>query len=146
MAKYKSPYQKQIDEITNSILNREQFSYNMNADAIYKIYKDQYTTQGQYDMRNVMGDMAGNTGGYASSAAITGGETAYQQNLTELNNKVPELYDKALDKYNAEGNDMYQRYNLLNSLEQFNYTKYRNKVQDSQSDRSYELQKKAYGL
>lgn len=149
MAKKKNAlkqYEQQVQDITNSILNREDFSYNMNADALYEMYKDQYMQQGQFDMRNAMGESAGNTGGYVSSAGITAGNSAYQANLTELNNKVPELYQKALDKYNNEGNDLYNQFGLLNTLQHFEYQKTRDKVLDKQNDRSYKLQKMAYGL
>lgn len=146
MADYKSKYKKNIDNITKSILNRDNFSYNMNADALYNMYKDQYMQQGNYDMRNAMGESAGMTGGMVSSAGITAGESAYQQDLNALNDKVPELYERALSKYNYETTDLQNKYNLLNQMDQFKYQQYRDKIADKQADRNYELQKMQMGL
>ena len=36
-------YGQQIDDALNKILNREPFSYNLNADPLYNQYKDQYS-------------------------------------------------------------------------------------------------------
>ena len=44
---YKSQYGEQIDAILNDILNREEFSYNMNADPLYQQYKEQNGQNGE---------------------------------------------------------------------------------------------------
>ena len=44
---YQSPWQSQISEMMDKILNREPFSYNLNADPLYNQYKDQYMRGGK---------------------------------------------------------------------------------------------------
>ena len=44
---YQSAWQEQLTDTVGRILNREKFSYDVNADALYKQYKDRYTQQGR---------------------------------------------------------------------------------------------------
>lgn len=146
MAKYKSPYAKQMQTITSGILDRPAFAYDMNADAIYDIYKQQYMSQGDYAARDTMADMAGMTGGMVSSAAVNAGNSAYQGQMSALNAKVPELYQSALQKYNAETSDLYSRFNLLYQLDNQGYQRFRDGVTDAYNDKMFNFQKKKAGL
>ena len=64
---YTSPWQSQLNDIIDKIMNREKFSYDLNGDALYQQYKDQYTTQGKLAMMDTMGQAAAMTGGYGNS-------------------------------------------------------------------------------
>jgi hypothetical protein len=99
----------------NKILNREKFSYDLNGDALYQQYKDKYMQQGKMAMQDTMGQAAAMTGGYGNSYAATAGNQAYQAHLENLNDIVPELYQMAYDKYNQEGQDLYNQFGLLSS-------------------------------
>lgn len=143
---YKSKYEKQINNVTNKLLKRKKFSYNMNSDSLYNMYKDYYMMQGGYDMRDAMADASGMTGGYASSAAVTAGNQAYQSNLSALNQKAQDTYQFALDKYNQETTELNNRWSILNTLDNQAYTRYRDTVSDSYADKNYELQRAKYGL
>ena len=127
---YQSQWQASLDEIMNKILNREEFSYDLNADALYQQYKDQYTMQGQQAMMDTMGQAQAMTGGYGSSYAQSVGQQAYQGYMQQLNNMVPELYQLALDRYNQEGQDMYNQYGLIADRENQDYGRYRDSVAD----------------
>jgi peptidoglycan hydrolase-like protein with peptidoglycan-binding domain len=107
--------QAQLDAIMNSILNREKFTYNFNEDAFYQQYKDKYMKQGKMASADVMGQAAAMTGGYGNSYAATAGNQAYQASLENLNDIIPELYQMAYDKYNQEGQDLFNQYGLLES-------------------------------
>lgn len=121
---YVSQWQPQIDNLVNEILNRKDFSYDVNADALYQQYKDRYVDLGQQAMMDTMGQAASLTGGYGNSAAQIAGQQAYQGYLKGLTDKIPELYQLALDRYNQQGQDMYQRYGLLNTQEQNSYNQW----------------------
>lgn len=131
---YQSAWQDQLNEIMGKILNREDFTYDLNGDALYQQYKDQYTTQGKMAMMDTMGQAAAMTGGYGNSYAQSVGQQAYQGHLQQLNDKVPELYQLALDKYNQEGQDLYNQYSLIGSQEEQDYGRYRDTVSDWQSE------------
>ena len=127
---YTSPWQTQLDETLNKILNREKFSYDLNGDALYQQYKDQYMLQGQQAMMDTMGQAAALTGGYGNSYAQTAGQQTYQGYLQQLNDRVPELYQLALDQYNQEGQDLYNQYGLYADREEQDYGRYRDTVSD----------------
>lgn len=131
---FKYANQEQLDAIMNSILNREQFSYNFNEDAFYQMYKDKFMKQGKMASADVMGQAAAMTGGYGNSYAATVGNQAYQASLEQLNDVIPELYQMAYDRYNQEGQDLYNKYGLLNSDYERAYGQHQdeyNKLMDS---------------
>ncbi len=127
---YTSPWQTQLNDAINKIMNREKFSYDLNGDALYQQYKDQYINQGKMAMMDTMGQAAAMTGGYGNSYAQSVGQQAYQSSLQQLNDKIPELYQLALNKYQMEGDDLYNQYSLLSAQDQQAYGKYRDTVSD----------------
>ncbi len=127
---YQSQWQTQLDDTLNKILNREKFSYDLNGDALYQQYKDQYMLQGQQAMMDTMGQAQAMTGGYGNSYAQTVGQQTYQGYLQQLNDRVPELYQLALNQYNREGEDLYNQYGLYADRENLDYGRYRDTVSD----------------
>lgn len=136
-AAYESAYQDKIDSITNQYLNRDKFSYDFNADALYKQYNDNYKKQAAMGMQNTMAQAAAQTGGYGNSYAATAGNLAYQNEMSNLNNIIPELYQQAYGRYQDEGNEMLNKVNLLQAQEDSAYNRHRDGVADWQTDRSY---------
>ena len=127
---YQSSYSDQIQAILDQIMNREKFSYDLNGDALYKQYRDQYAQMGNMAMMDTMGQAAAMTGGYGNSYAQSAGQQAYQGYLQQLNEVVPELYGMALDQYNREGQNMLDQYALLAGQEEQDYGRYRDAVSD----------------
>jgi hypothetical protein len=99
---YTSKYADTIAALADKIANRKEFSYDFNADPLYQNYKDQYTRQAQLGQANAMGQAAALTGGYGNSYAATAGNLAYQENMSHLNDVIPELYNAAMNKYNQD--------------------------------------------
>lgn len=132
-----SQFQNSLQETIDKIMNREKFSYDLNGDALYQQYKDQYTTQGQMAMMDTMGQAAALTGGYGNSYASTAGNQAYQGHLQQLNNKIPELYQLALNQYNQEGQDLYNQYALIGDQADRAYRADRDAVSDWNAERDY---------
>ena len=131
---YQSQWQTQLDDAINKILNREKFSYDLNGDALYQQYKNQYQMQGQKAMMDTMGQASALTGGYGNSYAQTAGQQAYQGHLQQLNDKIPELYQLALNKYQTEGQDMYDKYSLLAGQENQDYGRYQDQLGNWQTE------------
>ena len=127
---YQSAWQTQLNDIIQKIQNREKFSYDLNGDMLYQQYKDQYTTQGKMAMMDTMGQAAAMTGGYGNSYAQSVGQQAYQGYLQQLNDRVPELYQLALNQYNTEGQAMYDQASLIAGMENQDYGRYRDQVAD----------------
>ena len=54
-------------EALDAYMNRPDFQYDANGDALYRHYKDQYTELGKRAMQDTMGQAAALTGGDGSS-------------------------------------------------------------------------------
>ena len=134
---YISQYASQIQAIMDQYLNRDKFSYDLNSDALYQQYADQYQLMGQQAMMDTMGQAQAMTGGYGNSYAQSAGQQAYQGYLQKLNEVVPELYQMAYDRYNQEGQDMLNKYGMLASQDELEYGRYRDKVGDYYTDLDY---------
>lgn len=134
---YQSQYQGQLESLYNQVMNRDPFKFDLNGDALYNQYRDQYTMLGQQAMMDTMGQAAAMTGGYGNSYAQTAGQQAYQGYLQQLNNIVPELYQMAWDRYNQEGNALRENLALTQSLEDSAYGRYRDEVSDWNNERGF---------
>ena len=154
---YSGTYDGQLQELYNQIVNRDKFKYDLNADALYQQYKDQYINQGQLAMMDTMGQAAALTGGYGSSYGQSVGQQTYQQYLQGLNDKIPELYGLALDQYNQEGQQLQNQYAMLGDLRDEEYGRYQDALTeywrnldylqgqaDSEYNRGYENWYNAY--
>lgn len=118
---YTSRWQPQIDTTVNTILERKPFQYDVNGDALWQQYKDRYVDLGRKAMMDTMGQAAQLTGGYGNSAAQMAGQQAYQGYLQGLTDKIPELAQLAQQRYNQQGQDLYQQYGLLRGEDQWGY-------------------------
>lgn len=136
-ADYQSKYMGLADEVMNNYLNREDFSYDLNGDALYQQYKDKYVTQGKMAMQDTMAQAAAMTGGYGNSYAANVGNQAYQASLQNLNDIVPELYQMAYSKYQQEGQNMLNQYGMLVDRDNIDYGRYRDTVSDWNAERDY---------
>lgn len=134
---YQSQWQSQLDELMNSIMNRDKFSYDLNGDALYQQYKDKYIQQGKLAMGDAIGQASAMTGGYGNSYAQSVGQQQYQAQLNNLNDIVPELYQMALNRYNQEGQDLYNQYGMVMDRENTDYGRYRDTVSDFLTERDY---------
>lgn len=134
---FTSKYQPTIDNLYNQLINRGKFSYDFNVDPMYRMYRDQYTTQGKQAMENAIGRASQMTGGYGNSYAQTAGQQIYQQYLQNLNDAIPTLRDQAYQEWKAEADDMKDRLNLANTMYQNEYGQYRDKLSDYRDERDY---------
>lgn len=136
-----SKWQGRLDGVIDKILNRDKFSFDLNGDAFHRQYKDQYTRQGKMAMMDTMGQAAALTGGYGSTYAQNVGQQAYQGYLQGLNDRIPELYQLALDTYDREGNNLLNQYGMLADLDNQEYSRGRDAVADQQWQQSFDYGK-----
>lgn len=131
---YQSRWDAELDSLYDQITNRKPFQYDLNQDALYQQYKEQYQRLGRTAMQDTMGQAASLTGGYGSTYAEQVGQQTYNAYLQSLNDIVPELYDRAYGRYQDEGQDLYNRYGLVEGRESMDYSKYRDTVSDYYND------------
>lgn len=106
------PYVDQLNSLYDQIMNRKPFQYDLNGDLLYRQMADRYTQLGQQAMRDTMGQATALTGGYGNSYASQAGNQAYQQYLTALNDNIPQLWDRAYQVYQGQGDRLMQQYQL----------------------------------
>ena len=131
---YQSQWQGQLQDTIAQILNRDKFSYDLNQDALYEQYKNQYINQGRMAMIDTMGQAAQLTGGYGNSYAQSVGQQAYQGYLQEMNDIIPDLYQLALNQYQMEGDALRDRYTMLGAQEEQEYGRHRDEMSDWQTE------------
>ena len=131
---YQSRWDAELDSLYDQITNRKPFQYDLNQDALYQQYKEQYQRLGRTAMQDTMGQAASLTGGYGSTYAEQVGQQTYNAYLQSLNDIVPELHDRAYGRYQDEGQDLYNRYGLVSDRESMDYSKYRDTVSDYYND------------
>lgn len=129
-------YGQSLKDTLDKINNREKFTYDLNADMLYNQYKDQYINAGKLAMADTMGQAAALTGGYGNSYAATVGNQAYQSYLQQLNNKVPELYQLAYNRYQQEGQDLKDQYSLYGDMYNREYAENQDAYNKWNADRS----------
>lgn len=121
---YSSPYEHQLGSALSQINNRKKFEYDLNEDALYKQYADNYKLLGQQAMQDTMASAATLTGGYGSSYATTAGQQAYNSYLNQLNDIVPTLYQQAKSNYDTDTQNLYNKANLYQGLESEAYNRF----------------------
>lgn len=134
---FSSNYTQSLNNLYNQIMNRPGFQYNMNNDALYGAYKDQYVAQGKQAMKDTIAQGAALTGGYQNSYANTAGNQAYQTYLQRLNEIVPTLQQNAYAMYQDETSQLYNKANLTRDLYNQDYQQYRDRKSDYYADRDY---------
>lgn len=138
---YNSKYSDEIEGLLTDILNREKFSYNLNADPLYEQYREQYTKNGKKAMEDTVGEAASLTGGYLNSYALSAGQQAYDEYLSGLNDVALDLRDRAFEEYTYEGDKLLEDVTLLRSLDGDDYEKYLNQLERYYKDGEYLLDK-----
>lgn len=134
---YKATYDAQLQDVYDQIVNRDKFSYDVNADSLYSQYAEQYARQGEMAMEDTMARAMAATGGYGSSYAQTVGQQTYNNYLQQLNDIVPQLYDRALAEYNAEGDRLLNQYAMLGDMADTEYGRYQDALNNYWQNISY---------
>lgn len=130
-------YQEQISQILGNITNRDPFEYNMNKDPLYQQYRDQYIREGQRAMKDTMAQSAALTGGYGSTYGAIAAQQGYDNYLTQLNDRVPQLEQQAYGKYADNLQDMYNQLGAYQSEENRLYGQYMDALGQFNTDRDY---------
>lgn len=134
---YQSRYDTQAKSLYDQLQNRESFRYDIDADALYRQYRDQYTALGRKAMEDTMGRAQAMTGGYANSYAQTAGQQAYENYLGKLADAIPELYSQALERYQQEGSDLEEKYQRTLAMGEQDYDRHKDALDSYRKDLSY---------
>lgn len=137
---FSSQYTDEINTILDGILNRKEFSYgseDLMNDSLYQMYRDNYMRQGDLAMRDTMGNAAALTGGYGSTYAQAAGQQAYDNYLANLNDMALQFADRAYQRYQDDTADRYNQLSSVMGLDNTDYSRYRDTVDDYYKDLNY---------
>ena len=134
---YKSAYSTMINDLVNKAINREAFQYDPATDAAYQSYAKQYARLGDEAARDTLADVSANTGGLASSYAVTAAQQARNKYNEALTDKIPALMEAAYDKYRNEYNDTLAGIGTLQGLDDSAYNRFSTDRSFNESVRQY---------
>ena len=135
---YTSKYQGTIDSLIDSILNREEFNVDdVYGSDLYENYRQRYMQQGQKAMRDTIGQASQMTGGYGSTYAQAVGQQAYDNYMSQLEDKTLDIYDRVYNQYLQEGQELYNQLGMVNNQDSIEYGRYRDSVNDYYNDLNY---------
>lgn len=131
---FSSGFEAELDSLYKQIKDRKPFTYNMDADALYQQYAEQYKRQGKQAMKDTIGQASAMTGGYGNSYAETAGYQAYSQYLDQLNDRAMDFYQLAQNRYDKEGDRLNDLYGMAKGRYDTDYAQYRDRVSDYYQD------------
>lgn len=134
----KPDYAVMREELLDGLLNAQPFAFDLNADALYRQYKDSYTRQGADAAQNAFGKAASLTGGYGNSYAQSVAAQTYNDYMLALQDKGLQLYENAYDRYAYELDRKADLFKKADALEQEEY----DRAQDAQKQ-TYDRQQDA---
>ena len=138
---YKSSYSDEIDRIYDKISHRDEFSYDVDSDPLFALYKRVYEQAGDVAYSRALAAQSAKTGGMANSNAISAASQAKAYYNSLLAQKATDMYNDAYDKYTDETANLYNKLNALRGMEKDEYEKYLNNSKAFESDRAFEYSK-----
>lgn len=136
---YSSKYGEEIDDLLRKILTRDDFSYDVEKDPLYQQYAEQYKREGDRAMRETLAEAAAGAGGM-NTYAVTAASQANNYYNSQLNDRIPELYQLAYEMYLQDKESMVQNLGILQNMDDSQYARYRDTMNDFYNDRNF-----AYG-
>lgn len=104
-----------VRDMMDKIMNREKFSYDVDADPLFQQALASAMNSGKQAMQDTIGQASALTGGYGSTYATTAGNQAYNAFIEDAYDNLPQYYQMALEAYQMEGDEMYRQYGMLSA-------------------------------
>ena len=127
---YENKWDAELENSYKAIVNRPAFDYNPDSDPFYKQYEQRYTDLGQRAMRDTIAQAAALTGGYGNTYGQYAGQESYNAYMAALADKALELEDRAYQRYQDEGNRLYQNFQMAGAMSDTAYGRWRDQVSD----------------
>ena len=136
---YQSQYDAKIGDLMDKILNGEKFSYDIDGDAVYQQYRNIYERNAENSAQNAMGNAMAASGGYANSYAEAAAQQAYNAEMQNVGEMIPEFQAQAYSRFADDRQNDYNQLSMLMNAENMDYGKYRDEVADYNTERDYLL-------
>ena len=130
------------NQMLDLILNRKPAQYNAATDPAAQAARKAAARNARAVTQDTTGQYAGMTGGVPSTAAVSAAAQAGNQAMAAGADKVAELEQLYLDRYNRETQDMYNAYGALQQAEgdAFNRQMQEQQWAQNQADAEYQKQ------
>lgn len=139
---YSDKYADKRDELVTAITDRPEFKYNRD-DESYKSYAKQYAREGKRATDDTLASAAAQSGGIASSYALTAANQARNYYAAQLADKIPELYENAYNRYLKEYQQKQNDLAAVETVSQNDYDRYLNELSQYNNDRNFAYQQYA---
>lgn len=96
---YTDPLEETIDTLYDRIINQKEFTYDVKGDPAYSQYAENYKRNAALMSEDTMAQAAALTGGIGSSYAQKVASQAYNEQMSHLNDIVPELRERARSEW-----------------------------------------------
>ena len=93
---------QRMDALGKELAQRGEFSYEVGRDPLYAQAREQAQREGRRAMDDAVGRAAALTGGYGNSYAQSAGQQGYDRSMQALEDRIPELYRAAYDRWRDE--------------------------------------------
>ena len=145
---YQSRYDEKMQGLLNDVLNRQPHLYNLETDPVWQNYKKQYTREGQRATADTLAQVATMTGGMPSSYAVNAAQQAGDYYMSQMTDMIPQLYQQSYERYLNEYNMKQNDLAAVQSMEQMDYGKYQDQLQQYNTDRdlAYNLWQDEYNM
>ena len=120
--KNKNQFSGAVQDLVNQILNGSYENYLGSSE--YNALAQQYQSNGKRAMQDTLADVSNRTSGLASSYATTASNQAY-------NNYMEALNQASLNAYNQNQNQLMNKLNLLQNLDDIAYSRSRDSLADA---------------
>lgn len=133
-ATYTSKYGAQLDSKLGDILNNPDFKYDVQKDPMFQQYKQEYIDLGKEAVQNNVQAASQLTGGYGETYSAKAASQANQRYITEMSERIPQLMEAAMNKYQMERENNYKQFGALQGEENRLYGQHRDEVEDYYKD------------
>lgn len=115
---------KDRENAYKDLYDREEFSYDVNKDAMYDKLVQDYAENASKAAEDAMGRAVSLTGGYGNSYAQQVSQQTFQDYMGGLDAEADKLYDRALDRYLLQGDLLKEKYDLATDRVKETYADY----------------------
>ncbi len=115
---------KDRENAYKDLYDREEFSYDVNKDAMYDKLVQDYAENASKAAEDAMGRAVSLTGGYGNSYAQQVSQQTFQDYMGGLDAEADKLYDRALDRYLLQGEALADKYALASDMADQKYAEY----------------------
>lgn len=117
----RTSYTDDVEAMMNKIMNREEFVYDVDSDPLFQQALASAMNSGRTAMQDTIGQASALTGGYGSTYATSAGNQAYNAFIEDAYNNLPEYYNMAMQKYQMDGEEMYNQLGMLSDADAREY-------------------------